>query len=51
MSGYYGLIELVLVFALVLGWGVYELRSVRRATREAARRDAGADGEAGRHDG
>ena len=30
MGGYGGLIELVLVFALVLGWGVYELRSVRR---------------------
>ena len=36
MSGYFGLIELVLVFALVLGWGVWELRSVRRATRQAA---------------
>jgi hypothetical protein len=30
LSGYGGLIELVLVFALVLGWGLWELRSVRR---------------------
>ena len=44
MSGYYGLIELVLVFGLVLGWGLYELRSVRRATREAAHKDAPAKG-------
>ena len=25
MSGWYGLIELVLVFGLVLGWGFWEL--------------------------
>ena len=34
MSGYFGLIELILVFALVLGWGLYELRSVRRDIRK-----------------
>ena len=36
MSGYYGLIELILLFAIVLGLGFWELRNVRRATRQAA---------------
>ncbi len=40
MSGYLGLVELVLVFALVLGAGVWELRKVRRDTRAAAERAA-----------
>ena len=35
MRGYYGLIELLLVFAIVLGLGLWELRNVRRATRAA----------------
>ena len=41
MGGCGGLIELVLVFALVLGWGLYELRSVRRDKKVA--RDAAAE--------
>ena len=36
MSGYFGLIELILVFAIVLGLGLYELRSVRRDIRKAS---------------
>ena len=35
MGGYGGLVELALVFALVLGWGIYELRSVRRDSKKA----------------
>ncbi len=38
MSGGLALIELVLVFALVLGLGIWELRKVRRDTRQAAER-------------
>ena len=41
MSGWFGLIELLLVFGLVLGWGLWELRGARRYKREqAAKRDA-----------
>ena len=29
MSGWYGLIELVLVFGLVLGWALWELYTTR----------------------
>ncbi len=36
MSGYFGLVELILVFAIVLGLGLYELRSVRRDIRKAS---------------
>lgn len=36
---YYGLIELVLVMALVLGFGIWQLRSVNRAL-EQSRREA-----------
>ena len=35
MSGYYGLIELILVFAIVLGLGIWQLISVRRDARRA----------------
>ena len=38
MSNYLGLVELLLVFAFVLGAGVWELRKVRRDTRAAAER-------------
>jgi len=34
---YYGLIELVLVMALVLGFGLWQLRSVNRALAESRR--------------
>ena len=36
MSGTLGLIEVVLVFACVLGFGLYELRKTRRDARRAA---------------
>jgi len=42
MAGWYGLIELVLVFGSALGLLLYELRSVRREIRrdrERSRRD------------
>ncbi len=39
LSGYYGLIELVLVFGIVLGLGVWQLYSVRRDAHRAG--DAG----------
>ena len=35
MNGMGGLFELVIVFALVLGWGFVELRSVRRDKKRA----------------
>ena len=35
MSGYYGLIELLLVFGIVFGLGVWQLYSVRRDARRA----------------
>ncbi len=44
MSNYLGLVELVLVFAFVLGAGVWELRKVRRDTR-AAEKDADVNGD------
>lgn len=46
MNGWGGLIELVLVFAFVLGWGVLELRGVRLDKRkaDAAAKKAAADG-------
>ncbi|MEJ1159248.1 hypothetical protein [Prosthecomicrobium sp. N25] len=33
MDEWYGLIEMILVFAVILGWAVRELISVRRAQR------------------
>lgn len=44
---YYGLIEMLLVFGLVVGFGLYQLWSVRRDIRRAKERagqspDAGA---------
>lgn len=39
MGGWYGITELLLVFGLVLGWGLWELRSMRRYKREQAERD------------
>ena len=36
MSGYGGLVELVIVFVFVLGWGLYELRSLKRDNAKAA---------------
>ena len=42
MSGkWLALIELVLVFALVLGWGLNELRGLRRDARRSASDDEG----------
>ena len=35
MGGTGGLIELVLIFALVFGWGVFELRRTRRDGKKA----------------
>lgn len=35
---YYGLVEMLLVFGLVLGFGGYELWSLRRANRRARER-------------
>lgn len=40
MGGKGGLIELVLVFALVFGWGVFELRRTRRDGKKAEKDDA-----------
>ena len=37
MSGYYGLIELLLVFGIVLGLGLWELRNLRRDSRAAGK--------------
>ena len=45
MSNYLGLVELVLVFAFVLGAGVWELRKVRRDTRAADKKDADVNGD------
>ena len=44
MSDYLGLVELLLVFAFVLGAGVWELRKVRRDTRAADKADVKGDG-------
>lgn len=35
---YYGLVEMLLVFGLVVGFGAYELWSLRRANRRAKER-------------
>ena len=40
MSGTLGPIEVVLVFAFVLGFGFYELRKTRRDARRAVEEDA-----------
>lgn len=34
MNGYYGFVEIILVFGLVLAWGLYEWRSARRYKRD-----------------
>jgi hypothetical protein len=39
MGGRGGLIEIVLVFAAVLGWGVIELRATRIDCKKAERKD------------
>ena len=39
MGGWGGLVELVLVFGLVLGFGFVQLRSVRRDSARAKRED------------
>ena len=41
MNGAYGFVEIILVFGLVLAWGLYEWRSARRYKRdlEKKRRD------------
>ncbi|MEZ5788350.1 MAG: hypothetical protein R3D62_18155 [Xanthobacteraceae bacterium] len=38
MEAYAGLIELVLVFSLLLGWGTWELFSLRRQRKRNERR-------------
>ena len=47
MGGKGGLIELVLVFAIVLGWGVLELRSTRLDQKKAEAKET-KQGKAGR---
>ena len=39
MSGWYGLIELVLVFGLVLGWAFWELHKTRNYKPPAKKDD------------
>ena len=39
MSGWYGLIELILVFGLVLGWGFWELYKTRNDKPPTKRND------------
>ena len=48
MDGMGGLIELVLVFAFVLGFAVLELRSLRRYKKRKAAEDADAAAVSGR---
>ena len=48
MDGMGGLIELVLVFAFVLGFAVLELRSLRRYKKRKAAEDASAAAVSGR---
>jgi hypothetical protein len=42
-SDFFGLVELVFVFAVVLGWGVWELVSLRRGRSTDAPRKPGKD--------
>ena len=39
MESYFGLIEAILVFGLVVGFGTQQLLSLRRLNREAAEKD------------
>ena len=49
MNGWGGLIELILVFGAVLGWGVREIVGLRRYKEREARRSRAEEGE-GRND-
>lgn len=40
MNGYYGFVEIILVFGLVLGWGLYEWRDARRYRRDREKKDS-----------
>lgn len=45
-AGWFALVEMLLVFGGVLGWAIYQIRSVSRASEEDAKRPKRNDDEA-----